>query len=63
MYSLFLSLLQSGSSLRWAGFVVEIAVWALIGLGTVTWFDLQINWDEGTVSSRTGVCVRVSYQL
>eukprot|EP00063_Salmo_salar_P005631 XP_013980466.1 PREDICTED: lipase maturation factor 2 isoform X2 [Salmo salar] len=44
---------NQGSSLRWAGFVVEIAVWALIGLGTVTWFDLQINWDEGTVSSRT----------
>lgn len=35
--------------------MVEIAVWALIGLGTVTWFDLQINWDKGTVSSKTGV--------
>uniref|UniRef100_A0A673XNQ6 Lipase maturation factor n=1 Tax=Salmo trutta TaxID=8032 RepID=A0A673XNQ6_SALTR len=44
---------NQGSSLWWAGFVVEIAVWALIGFGTVTWFDLQINWDEGTVSSRT----------
>ncbi|XP_041693521.2 lipase maturation factor 2a isoform X1 [Coregonus clupeaformis] len=43
-----------GSSLWWwAGFVVEIAVWALIGFGTVTLFDLQINWDKGTVSSRT----------
>ncbi|XP_052321836.1 lipase maturation factor 2a [Oncorhynchus keta] len=44
---------NQGSSLWWAGFVVEIAVWALIGFGTVTWFDLQINWDKWTVSSRT----------
>uniref|UniRef100_A0A6Q2XTI1 Lipase maturation factor n=1 Tax=Esox lucius TaxID=8010 RepID=A0A6Q2XTI1_ESOLU len=28
-------------------------IWTLIGYGTVTCFDLQIDWDKGTVSSRT----------
>uniref|UniRef100_A0A6Q2Y343 Lipase maturation factor n=1 Tax=Esox lucius TaxID=8010 RepID=A0A6Q2Y343_ESOLU len=46
---------NKGSSLwSWAGFLVELAVWTLIGYGTVTCFDLQIDWDKGTVSSRTG---------
>ncbi|KAJ8003120.1 hypothetical protein DPEC_G00166070 [Dallia pectoralis] len=37
----------------WAGFLVELAVWTLISYGTVTCFDLQMDWDKGIVSSRT----------
>ncbi|KAM9754422.1 lipase maturation factor 2a [Menidia menidia] len=45
---------SSGSRLQaWLGYLLELAVWALMIFGTVVCFDLQLDKNKGGISSRT----------
>ena len=39
--------------------MVELAVWSLMFYGAVICFELQLDWDKGSVRSRTGVYICV----
>lgn len=45
--------------LSWLCCLLELLVWALLILGTIVCFDLQLDTSKKAVSSRTGVCVCV----
>lgn len=51
-------LLFSAGSLQpvmaWVCVVVEVGVYALLGYWTVLYFDLKLDWDKKSVSSKTG---------
>lgn len=40
--------------LAWVCVVVEVCVYALLGYWTVLYFDLKVDWDKKSVSSKTG---------
>lgn len=40
-------------------YLLELLVWALLILGTIVCFDLQLDTSKKVVSSRTGVCLCV----
>lgn len=45
--------------LSWLCYLLELLVWALLILGTIVCFDLQLDKSKKAVSSRTGVCLCV----
>lgn len=55
--SLSLSLLYLDSKLwSWLCYLLELVVWALVIVGTIISFDLQLDTVKKGISSRTGEC-------
>lgn len=40
--------------MAWVRVAVEVGVYALLAYWTVLYFDLKVNWDKRSISSKTG---------